>query len=421
MKKAITFILIIVVVLAFVPTVTLAGGQSVQVTIPSFDVILNDASVDSLNREYPLIVYKNITYFPMTYYDCRYLGLETAWNEQTGLNITSTGITGSYNEQISKNQNSRSGTATICDFPVTLNGKVIWNEREEYPLLVFRDVTYFPLTWRFAVDEFGWEYTYSEPNGLLIRSTTAGLSLISNIESRPKLVFPPLMYAEFPDVPRLENINTSLEITSVNESRDVNIIAQFPNSTVYQYNYNHDGDSRTIAEQYSLAYSDYLQSLGWKLINIEENNHLPYGLFEYTLTSPDNKYHLKVSGYSIQLSPEEPRHYWNRVYIIPNSSIPSSSIRMYSSFPAVPDFGAYYGLPTVRTGNLDGTFAYFYDASKVSRSMIIEYHNLLVNNGFGIGTPGDPGGLFMNLEKEVMVVTVTNAGLFMVGIGSLAS
>jgi len=135
MNKTITFIVIIVIVSALVPAVTLAAGQNVQVTIPSFDVTLNDASVDSLNREYPLIVYKDITYFPMTYHDCRYLGLETAWSEQTGLDITSTGITGPYNEQITKSKNSWNGTATICDFPVTLNGKVIWNEKEDYPLL----------------------------------------------------------------------------------------------------------------------------------------------------------------------------------------------------------------------------------------------------------------------------------------------
>ena len=35
-------------------------------------------------------------------------------------------------------------------------------------MLVFRDITYFPLTWRFAVEEFGWAYHFEEKTGLVI-------------------------------------------------------------------------------------------------------------------------------------------------------------------------------------------------------------------------------------------------------------
>ena len=42
------------------------------------------------------------------------------------------------------------------------------HNKEEYPLLVFRDVTYFPLTWRFAVDELGWQYRFNQKEGLVI-------------------------------------------------------------------------------------------------------------------------------------------------------------------------------------------------------------------------------------------------------------
>jgi hypothetical protein len=37
-------------------------------------------------------------------------------------------------------------------------------------LLSFRDVTYFPLTWRFVHDEFGWDYQWSDTDGLSITS-----------------------------------------------------------------------------------------------------------------------------------------------------------------------------------------------------------------------------------------------------------
>jgi hypothetical protein len=36
--------------------------------------------------------------------------------------------------------------------------------------LNFRNVTYFPLTWRFTADEFGWEYSWDEKSGLQINT-----------------------------------------------------------------------------------------------------------------------------------------------------------------------------------------------------------------------------------------------------------
>ena len=48
--------------------------------IPSFDVHFNGNKVESTYREYPLLVYKDITYFPMTYFDSRHLGLVTEWD-----------------------------------------------------------------------------------------------------------------------------------------------------------------------------------------------------------------------------------------------------------------------------------------------------------------------------------------------------
>jgi len=149
----------------------LAAAQSVRVTLPTFKVTLNGTQVESSYREYPLIVYKGITYFPMTYYDCRYLGLQTNWNSRDGLEINNTGISGMYRDYKGSSMNNRSFSATIVNTPVRLNGKKIDNANEEYPLLLFRGLTYFPLTWRFAVDEFGWDYSFSHAAGLVINST----------------------------------------------------------------------------------------------------------------------------------------------------------------------------------------------------------------------------------------------------------
>jgi hypothetical protein len=66
----------------------IAAEDNVRVTLPDFPVELNHHQIDNRNREYPLLVYKDITYFPMTWYDSRLLGLETQWSQQDGLIIT---------------------------------------------------------------------------------------------------------------------------------------------------------------------------------------------------------------------------------------------------------------------------------------------------------------------------------------------
>jgi hypothetical protein len=197
-KKTIVSILIMALVISlFVFPVFGASGQ-VTVTIPAFPVTLNGLSLGNKDRDntyfwkntlaaseyyqsnydidyarYPFIVYRDITYFPMTYYQSNLLNLNTSWTAESGLVITKgnpeTHKLFMFETPIS-NRNSRIQAATIVDSRVTVNGKVIDNSNEPYPLLLFRDVTYFPMTWRFAVEEFGWSYTFDNTAGLSIKA-----------------------------------------------------------------------------------------------------------------------------------------------------------------------------------------------------------------------------------------------------------
>lgn len=143
-----------------------AANSSVIVTIPAFKVTVNDRSVDSTRLQYPLIVYKDITYFPLTWRWCRELGLVSGYTDADGLYIAN---------DIAKSQETLDNTgyqaagsrytAVIPDYPAYINGRQIDNSREEYPLLNFRGVTYFPLTWRFVTDEFGWDQAWSGKSG----------------------------------------------------------------------------------------------------------------------------------------------------------------------------------------------------------------------------------------------------------------
>ncbi|CDZ74723.1 hypothetical protein ING2D1G_0561 [Peptoniphilus sp. ING2-D1G] len=159
----------------FVFVFIFSAGQKVEAKevyahLPGFDVTLNGIKVDNYSSEYPLLVYKDITYFPMTWYTTRFLGVETDWSESTGLVINQTGISGDFNFYNTRLKNANSYPVSIPYFRIRVNGTDIKNEREPYPLFVFRGVTYFPMTWRFCVTEFGWDYDFSHQKGLVISS-----------------------------------------------------------------------------------------------------------------------------------------------------------------------------------------------------------------------------------------------------------
>jgi hypothetical protein len=161
------------------PTFSAQAGSTVRVTLPAFKVTLNGEVMDPAFSQYPVIVYKDITYFPMTYTDCRFLGLETSWKAQKeGLIIEATGVTAAYRPYIATVRNNRLLTAVIPAYPIQINGQKIDQTKEPYPLLSFRNITYFPITWKFGAEAFGWDYRFDFQNGLVIKSSNPKLKQI---------------------------------------------------------------------------------------------------------------------------------------------------------------------------------------------------------------------------------------------------
>lgn len=164
--------LLVLLCLSVVPPARAA--EQVAVSLPGFSVTLNGQTASSAHSRYPFLVYKDITYFPMTFYDGRLLGLYTQWTGQAGLEIRKNDAPFyEYVREVTEEPNDLIQTAQIVQGPVRVNGTRIDNSKEPYPLLLFRDVTYFPLTWRFAVDEFGWQYAFDAENGLVITNPEA--------------------------------------------------------------------------------------------------------------------------------------------------------------------------------------------------------------------------------------------------------
>ncbi|GAB7053587.1 MULTISPECIES: YHYH domain-containing protein [unclassified Paenibacillus] len=127
---------------------------SVKVSLPGFNIFVNGQQISNSTSKYPVVVYKDITYFPMTWNYTQALALETKWDAEVGFVIRKT-------NNKPANLNTDPGVpasklyATMPEFNVYVNDVWIDNSSEEYPLLVLNDITYFPMTWKFAVEELG--------------------------------------------------------------------------------------------------------------------------------------------------------------------------------------------------------------------------------------------------------------------------
>lgn len=185
MKKTIAIALALIILLGAVPSF---AAEGVKVTIPTFAVTLNGQKMDNMSSEYPLIVYNDITYIPMTWNLTQFMGLKTRFgkryedlpgNSEIAFFIGNSGeMTDTLIPYEGKtSNNAASYTALIADYEIWVNDirdeKMLDNSAEEYPILNFRDITYFPLTWRFAHDSFGWDYSFDAENGLVLDSRNA--------------------------------------------------------------------------------------------------------------------------------------------------------------------------------------------------------------------------------------------------------
>ena len=138
-----------------------------KVSVPDYPFLINGTQIDFKNSEYPVISYNDITYFPMTWHYCRMLGVTTDWSMEKGLSITKeTAVAEPIEYAKANNTDENNLYAVIPEYDIFVNGKKIDNQSEEYPVLNFRNVTYFPLTWDFVINELGWNYNFDPQSGL---------------------------------------------------------------------------------------------------------------------------------------------------------------------------------------------------------------------------------------------------------------
>lgn len=150
-----------------------------KVIIPDYEFIVNGSSIYYSDSVYPLLSYRDVTYFPLTYDYCRALSLSQSFVPGDGLYIAHTPAERMALPIYEAVHNSKEYDAVIPDYSVYLNGKKFNNG--EYPALNFRGVTYLPLTYDCATDELGLSIDFIP--GRLTLTSSRSLGRISVIET----------------------------------------------------------------------------------------------------------------------------------------------------------------------------------------------------------------------------------------------
>lgn len=168
MNKKIIIILLLIVV--FTTRIVFGETGDIDVKIVEFDVHVNETKILTEESQYPALIYNNITYFPMTSDYLSGLGLSLSFSSEEGLRISKSSVVGDLQQNFLGQNNTlgMSDKANLAQFAIRINGQEIDNSKEIYPIILYKDVTYFPMTWRFVVDEFGLETTWSETDGFRI-------------------------------------------------------------------------------------------------------------------------------------------------------------------------------------------------------------------------------------------------------------
>lgn len=136
--------------------------------IPHFKVSVCGNEMNHSNSKYPMFVYNDITYIPLTWGMCNALGITSEFDE-SGLSLTSGQVKSTVFEPIAAEHIRESDEVDIVDSDITIwiDG-VQLEEDSDYPIKNYNGVTYIPLTWDMA-SKLGVEYTYSEDSGLAMQ------------------------------------------------------------------------------------------------------------------------------------------------------------------------------------------------------------------------------------------------------------
>lgn len=129
--------------------------------------------VNSAYAEYPVITYKDVSYIPLTYDLCERVGINCGWDNEKGLYIVNHNTKSINTFELKPfggyliNPLQNKYKATVPTYDIYINGQKYDNSKQDYPLLNFRNITYFPLTYDLVRNELGWFINWDAEKWLL--------------------------------------------------------------------------------------------------------------------------------------------------------------------------------------------------------------------------------------------------------------
>ncbi|MUG73112.1 DUF5050 domain-containing protein [Paenibacillus validus] len=177
LKRSLSALLVGITVTCTLPPLGAdAAAPALQATVPSFPVTVNGTVLDVTHAAYPLLLYRDITYFPMTWNNTTALGLSVAWDPVNGLSLSKKAGCEPVRQDLTavRNDKTKQEPVMLAPFPVTVNGQKVDNAQEPYPVLLYRNMTYFPMTWRFTHDAFGWTTSWTTGQGFGLQACGSG-------------------------------------------------------------------------------------------------------------------------------------------------------------------------------------------------------------------------------------------------------
>lgn len=172
-------------------------SQEISVILPEYDITLNGTKFDNANAEYPFVVYKDITYLPLTWNITRHIGMKLSFfSFQESARVYSAyavfvgegeNCESNLTPDISDTPNEKALTAKVCNDAVLVQAYYP-NSENEYPLLHINDIYYMPLTWTYAFERLGWDYSFDSERGLVINTANNVRPVLSDDDIKSYLV-----------------------------------------------------------------------------------------------------------------------------------------------------------------------------------------------------------------------------------------
>lgn len=149
------------------------NAKSVDVHLPTFDIYVNEVKVENDYKKYPFLVYKRITYFPLTYDDSKFMGWNLKWIKKTReLHVVSTEQVNyqweEYKQVKGKTKNKKIMKAKTPEFKIKFGDEYLPKTIGKYSVLVYNHVTYIPLVYDYNYEDSCMSFVFSKEKGLEI-------------------------------------------------------------------------------------------------------------------------------------------------------------------------------------------------------------------------------------------------------------